>query len=58
MADRHMLGDVVLALLLVLPTAALARPEAAPINSGMTTTAPLAHAAHDAPSKGRISLLG
>ena len=30
MIDRHLLGDVVLAALLAIPTAALARPEVVP----------------------------
>jgi hypothetical protein len=55
--DRHWLGDLSLAVLLVLPTAALARAEAPAIPSG--TAAP-AHAAAPAvgPIPGRVGLLG
>ena len=55
-ADRHWLGDLSLAVLLVLPTAALARAEASPNRSA----APGPHAAAPAvgPIAGRIGLLG
>ena len=40
MFDRHLLGDVGLAVLLAFPTLALARPQA-PVPATTTTTAPL-----------------
>jgi hypothetical protein len=54
--DRRWLGDLSLAVLLVLPTAALARAEASPNR----TAAPGPHAAAPAvgPIAGRVGLLG
>lgn len=59
MIDRQMVGDVALAILLVLPTTALARLEPARAPNPWPIPASVAPAADsNAPATGRLSLLG
>ena len=46
MFDRHLLGDVAIAVLLALPTAALSRPQPPATDSSGHTTEIVAQAAH------------
>lgn len=58
MIDRHLIGDVGLAVLLAFPTLALARPQD-PVSTQTTATAPLAGkatAAEQTPVQRRFSL--
>lgn len=60
MVDRHLIGDIALAVLIALPTAALARPEPL-IHKDRAAVVPLAQTpaiAERAPLTQRDSLLG
>lgn len=59
--DRHLLGDIGLAVLLAMPTLALARPQPMVENDGRAATAPLleqAALAERTPVERRFSLSG
>ena len=58
MVDRHWLGDVSLAILLALPLAALAQPDASLHKPAAAASAAKLTVANTAPSNRRISLLG
>jgi hypothetical protein len=57
MVDRHLLGDLGLAILIALPIASLTLPLPTSQNSGAPSAAKIGHADRIATS-GRISLLG
>ena len=56
--DRHWLGDLSVAVLLVLPTAALARAEAPASPNRIAAPGPHAAAPAVGPIAGRVGLLG
>lgn len=61
MIDRHLLGDVGLAVLLVMPTLALSRPEAPVTNHQPKAAVPAVHQVAVAERKtlgGRVTLNG
>lgn len=58
MVDRQCLGDVGLAILLALPTAALARPSATIVQTKPAASAPHVQAAAQSPLGSRFGLPG